>query len=49
MCDRGTFSTSDVANKMITIIWHMLTNDTAYTGVKKSLYNSKMREVMNTQ
>ena len=38
-----------VANKMITIIWHMLTNDTSYTGVKKSLYNSKMREIMNTQ
>ena len=34
---------------MITIIWYMLTNNTEYTGVKKSLYNSKMREVMNTQ
>ena len=38
-----------VANKMITIIWYMLTNNTEYTGVKKSLHNSKMREVMNTQ
>ena len=37
-----------VANKMITIIWHMLTSNTEYTGVKKNLYNSKMGEVMNT-
>ena len=38
-----------VANKMITIIWHMLTNNTSYTGVKKNLYDSKMRGVMNTR
>ncbi len=38
-----------VANKMLTIIWHMLTEGTLYEDRNEKLYRSKIKEVMKDE
>ena len=35
-----------VANKMLTIIWHMLTEGNLYEDRNENLYRAKIKEVM---
>ena len=37
-----------VANKMITIIWHMLVNRKLYNERKQSLYETKLKRIQKT-
>ena len=38
-----------VANKMITIIWHMLTTMTAYSTKNSELYQKKLKKISDAQ
>ena len=46
---KASVAITHVANKMLTIIWHMLTDGTTYRGVKKPLYQSKLKKVMDSR
>jgi transposase len=37
-----------VANKMVTIIWHMLVNKKLYNERKQSLYETKLKRIQKT-
>jgi len=37
-----------VANKMITIIWHMLVNKKLYNERKQNLYETKLKRIQKT-
>src|SRR5262249_33418166 len=37
-----------VANKMLTIIWHMLVNKRLYNERKQSLYETKLKRIQKT-
>ena len=37
-----------VANKMLTIIWHMLVNKKLYNERKQNLYETKLKRIQNT-
>ena len=37
-----------VANKMVTIIWHMLVNKKLYNERKQNLYETKLKRIQNT-
>src|SRR5262249_1824948 len=39
---------TNVANKMITIIWHMLVNKKLYNERKQSLYETKLKRIQRT-
>ena len=43
---RSPVAITHVANKMLTIIWHMLTKKELYQGRKEKLYRSKIRKIM---
>jgi len=43
-----TIAVTHVANKMLTIIWHMMSTDTLYTQRKEELYQKKLKK-MNAQ
>ena len=38
-----------VANKMLTIIWHMLAENSLYEDRNEKLYRSKIKEVMKDE
>ena len=43
---RPAVAITHVANKMLTIIWHMLTKKELYQGRKEKLYRSKISKIM---
>ncbi len=43
---RHNIAITHVANKMLTIIWHMLTEDNLYEDRNEKLYRAKIRQVM---
>ncbi len=43
---RHNIAMTHVANKMLTIIWHMLTEGNLYDGRNKRLHGAKIKEVM---
>ena len=46
---RPSVAITHVANKMLIIIWHMLTKNELYRGRNENLYRSKIKKVMAIQ
>ena len=44
--NRPSVAITHVANKMLTIIWHMLTRNELYRGRNENLYRAKIKKVM---
>ena len=46
---KGIMALANVANKMLTIIWHMLNERAIYEGCSKARYQAKLKKVMSTK
>ena len=46
---RPSVAITHVANKMLTIIWHMLTQNELYRGRNENLYQTKLKRVMKVR
>ena len=46
---KASVAITHVANKMLKIIWHMLTENMTYDGTNKARYQSKLKKVMDAE